>query len=101
MMKMVKIVFNISLEAEVRSLLEKTGAACFTQWPRLIGRGKSTGAKFDNDVWPGANSAIMVVADEAQAGRLMDAIQALRDEIGEFEGIKGFQLAVEKMTGDF
>lgn len=100
-MKMILIIFNISLQEEVRDLLKNTGTTCFTQWPRIIGQGKSTGPKLDNDVWPGANSGIMVVADEKQAETLMAAVQALRDEIGEYEGIKAFQLGVEKMTGDY
>ena len=100
-MKMLIIVFNISIQAEVHELLEKCHCPCFTQWPRLTGTGKSTGPKLDDNIWPGANSALMVVCDEQQATDLLTAVQALRDEIGEHEGIKAFQLPVEKMTGDF
>ena len=99
-MKMLMIVYNISLSNEVISLLDSLKVTCFTQWPRVIGRGQSTGPKYDNDVWPGANAAIMVVADEAKTDELFKAIAHLRDEIGTHEGVKAFQLAVERMTGD-
>ncbi len=99
-MKMLLIVFNISIHDEVHELIDRLGVSCFTQWPRLTGRGVSTGPKMDDNVWPGVNSAIMVVTSEEMAEKLMREIQRLRDEIGMHEGIKAFQLAVEKMTGE-
>ena len=98
--KMLLVVFNISIEDEVMEIINKKGTPCFTRWPRVIGRGVSTGPKMDNDVWPGANSAVMIVTTEKQALEIMADIQALRDEIGSHEGVKAFLLNVEKMTGD-
>ncbi len=100
MLKMLFIVYNISIQQEVMDILEAEGVTCFTRWPRLVGRGIKTGPRLDNDVWPGANAAVMTVVEEEQAGKLMQAIQAFRNEIGEHEGIKAFQLPVEKMTGE-
>lgn len=99
-LKMLLIVFNISIEDEVMEIINKKGALCFTRWPRIIGRGVSTGPKMDDEVWPGANSALMVVLPETEALALMDDIQELRDEIGSHEGVKAFLMNVEKMTGD-
>jgi len=99
-LKMLLVVFNISIEDEVMEIINKKGTPCYTRWPRVIGRGVSTGPKLDNDVWPGANSAVMLVMPENEALELMAAIQELRDEIGSHEGVKAFLLNVEKMTGD-
>ncbi len=99
-LKMLLIVYNIALEDEVGDLMKAQGAPCFTQWPRLVGKGVSTGPKMDNDVWPGANSAIFTVLPEPKAREVMAAVQALRDEVGSHEGIKAFLLNVEEMTGD-
>ncbi len=100
MLKMLIVVYNISVQSEIMAVLEEQGMTCFTQWPRLVGRGVTTGARLDNDIWPGANAAIMTVVEAAQAEKMMQAVQLLRDEIGEHEGIKAFQLPVEKMTGE-
>lgn len=99
-LKMVLLVYNISINEEVMELFAKNGAPSFTQWPRVIGKGASTGPKMDNDVWPGANSAIMTVLPEDRAKKLFDDIQNIRNEIGEHEGIKAFILPIEAMTGD-
>jgi len=99
-MKMLVVVFNISLEDDVLAILNRHGSPCFTQWPRLVGRGVSTGPKMDNDVWPGANSALFSIVDAATADALLSEIQALRDEVGLHEGVKAFIMNVEKMTGN-
>lgn len=99
-LKMVMLVFNISIQEEVMEILAAQGAACFTQWPRVVGKGATTGPKMDNDIWPGANSSVITVLPEPQANKLFDAIQELRDEIGSHEGVKAFILNVEKMTGE-
>ena len=99
-MKMILIVFNISIQDEVHELIDKLGVTCYTQWPRLVGKGISSGPKMDNNIWPGANTALMVVTSSEMAGKIMGAVQKMRDDIGTHEGIKAFQLPVEKMTGD-
>ncbi len=98
-MKLIFIVYNISIEAEVQKLLQEQKVDCFTQWPRLYGQGQTTGPRMDTNVWPGANSALMAVVEDAQAPTLMNAIQQLRDGEAKREGIKAFQLPVEAMTG--
>jgi nitrogen regulatory protein PII len=99
-MKMIFVVFNISIQEEVHDAIEKLGVSCYTQWPRLLGKGVSTGPKLDDNIWPGANSALLIVVDDKMAEKVMATIQGIRDEIGKYEGIKAFQLDVEKMTGD-
>lgn len=99
-MKMILVVFNISIQEEVHEALDRLGVTCYTQWPRLVGKGLSSGPKMDDNVWPGANTALMIVTSEDMAAKIMDMVQKLRDDIGTHEGIKAFQLPVEKMTGE-
>ncbi len=99
-LKMVWIVFNIAIETEVKAILQKLNIDCYTEWPRLIGKGQSTGPKLDNNVWPGANGAFMIATTADKASQLMDAIRALRDEIGTHEGVKAFLTPLEDITGD-
>ena len=99
-LKMLLVVFNISIEDEVMEIINGRGTPCYTRWPRVVGKGVSTGPKLDNDVWPGANSVVMLVLPEKEALDLMAAIQELRDEIGSHEGVKAFMMNIEKRTGD-
>lgn len=99
MMKLVLIVHNITLSDEVQALLKEQGITCFTRIPRLEGVGLTAGARFDNNVWPGANSALIIVTTEDAAVKLMDAVSGLRKREGR-EGVKAFMLNVDSMTGD-
>ena len=97
-MKLIFIVYNISIEEEVQQLLQAQGVKSFTQWPRLIGVGELAGARLDNGVWPGANSALVAVVSGEAAAPLMSAVRALRAGEGRREGIEAFQLNVEDTT---
>ena len=99
MMKLILIIHNITISDEVQSLIKDQGITCFTRIPRLEGVGITAGARFDNNIWPGANSALFVVTSEDVAGKLMAAVSELRRKEGR-EGIKAFMLNVEDMTGD-
>ena len=98
-MKLVFIVFNITLAEDVQKLLKGLEITCFTRIPRLEGVGLTAGARFDNSVWPGANSALIVVTSPTKAAELMTAVRQLRKDEGR-EGVKAFMLNVEDMTGD-
>ena len=97
-MKFIFIVYNISIEEEVQALLKAQGVKSYTRWPRLLGVGEMAGARLDNGVWPGANSAIVAVVPDDQAASLMTAVRALRAGEGRHEGIEAFQLNVEDTT---
>ena len=99
-MKMILVAYNVSIEAELIEELPKMGVHCFTQWPRVYGRGNATGARFDNAVWPGANGMLMAVVEDAAAPQVMAAIGHLRDTIARRDGLKAFQLNVEAVTGE-
>lgn len=98
-MKLVLIVYNITLEDEVQALLKDQQVTGLTQWPRIWGCGTTSGSRFDTSVWPGANSGLMVVTEEAKARALFDAVQELRDTAGKREGVNAFILNVEAVTG--
>ena len=99
-MKLVFIVFNISIQEDVEQLLQQQAITCYTLWPRLQGRGVSTGPRMDTSIWPGANAAMMVVTHDEAAKKLLAAIDEMRRTVGKNEGIKAFLLNVEAMTGE-
>lgn len=100
MTKLVFLVYNISIEEDIQRLLEQQGVQCFTQWPRVYGKGATTGPRMDSSVWPGANSALMAVVEATRVQPLMAAIEQLREGTAKREGCKAFVLPVESMTGE-
>ena len=97
-MKMVMAVYNIGVDAEIMSAMEEMGVTCFTKVPRLVGKGKTTGPRLDDSVWPGANTMAMFVLPDEQAQAVMKAFAHLRATIGQKAGVKAFLLGIEGQT---
>lgn len=95
-MKMIMAVYNVAVDDDVMEAVQKAGVCCFTKFPRVVGRGKRTGPRLDNHIWPGANTCTLMVVPDERAPAVMDALARLRAEIGGSEGVKAFLWTVEK-----
>ena len=96
-MKAVTVIFNVAVEEEVLEAVRSAGVTAFTQWPRIVGQGPETGPRMDSHIWPGANAGLLMVVDDALAGRVMDALQELHaSPVGRQAGIFAYQSAVER-----
>jgi len=98
-MKMIMAVYNIGVDEEVMATMESMGVTCFTKMPRVVGKGKTTGPRLDDAVWPGANAMALFVLPDERAQAVMNAFSQLRATIGKKAGVKAFLLNVEQQTG--
>lgn len=96
-MKTLWITYDIVLDEDILRLLEEYQVVGFTRWPRLTGRGPNSGARLDDHVWPGANAAVMTVQPDDLVDRLMERLQALRNESGRDTGVWAFTSPVLEM----
>jgi len=97
MAKMIMIVYNEAVDAEV---MEALGACCqknYTKINSAFGRGQTSGIHLGNDIWPGKNNILYLACEEKNAKRILEAIRELRKKIGR-EGIKAFLLPLEEIT---
>ena len=97
-MKMVMAVYNIGVDEEIMAAMEEMGVTCFTKMPRVVGKGKTTGSRLDDAVWPGANTMALFVLPDERASDVMRAFGHLRATIGKKAGVKAFLLNVEQQT---
>ena len=96
-MKTLWITYDIVLDEDILRLLEEFQVVGFTRWPRMTGRGPNSGARLDDHVWPGANAAVMTVQPDDLVDRLMERLQALRNESGRDTGVWAFTSPVLEM----
>ncbi len=96
-MKTLWITYDIVLDEDILRLLEEFQVVGFTRWPRMTGRGPNSGARLDDHVWPGANAAVMTVQPDDLIDRLMERLQALRNESGRDTGVWAFTSPVLEM----
>ncbi len=97
-MKMVMAVYNIGVDEEIMASMEEMGVTCFTKIPRVVGKGKTTGPRLDDAVWPGANTLALFVLPDERAQAVMEAFKHLRATIGQKAGVKAFLLGIEGQT---
>jgi len=97
-MKMVMAVYNIGVDEEVMEAMDEMGVTCFTKMPRVVGKGRTTGPRLDDAVWPGANTLALFVLPDGRAQEVMKAFGHLRATIGRKAGVKAFLLNVEQQT---
>jgi nitrogen regulatory protein PII len=97
MMKMVMVVYNEAIDAEVMEVLEKCGLRNYTKITAVYGRGSSSGTHLGNDIWPGRNNILYVACDEKQVKEMLSCVRELRKKLDK-EGIKAFLLPIEDVT---
>ena len=88
------ILYPKELEDEIVEALEAAGVPGYTEFPKLIGRGRRA-RHFDNPIWPGATGAIITVISPEQASNLVEPFQALNRELEErSHGLHGLHMFV-------
>ncbi|MDD5565715.1 MAG: hypothetical protein PHG31_02320 [Candidatus Omnitrophica bacterium] len=97
MNKMVLLVYNEAIDAEVMEVLEGCTMKNYTKITGVFGRGSTSGTHLGNDIWPGRNNILYVACAEQQAVRMLSCVKELRKQLGR-EGIKAFLLPIEELT---
>lgn len=96
-MKLVFLVYNAAIDEDVMEALESLGIEEYTKWPRLTGKGKSSGPHLDSATWPGVNSALLIATDNDKALSLLKEVRSLKEKLTH-EGIKAFLLPLEEIS---
>jgi len=74
------ILYPKEMEDEIVSTLEEIGVPGYTQFPKMIGRGRRT-KHFDNSIWPGSTGAVFTVISPELAPTLSRTFQRLNEHM--------------------
>jgi len=96
-LKMVMIVYNEAIDAEVMEIMEGCALKNYTKVMGVYGSGERSGIHLGNDIWPGRNNILYVCCESAQAQKILSGVKELRKKLGK-EGIKAFVLSLEDIT---
>lgn len=70
-MKLVFMTYYVGFHDEVMGILRALGIPCYTRWREVEGQCSCGDAHDGTQVWPGMNSALMVVVDADKARALL------------------------------
>jgi hypothetical protein len=96
-MKMVMIVYNEAIDAEVMEALGACGLKNYTKIKGVFGSGVASGTHLGDDIWPGINNILYVACLEKEAVALTEEVRRLRGPLGA-EGVKSFQWTLESVV---
>lgn len=96
-MKMVMVVYNEAIDVELLQAMAACGLQNFSRVTQVSGRGNASGTHEGNDIWPGMNNILYVACPDDKAQALMQAVRALRNQLGA-EGVKAFMWTIDEMT---
>jgi len=96
-MKMVLIMYSMSIDEEVMESLKDVGVKEYTKWVGVHGKGTASGAHLDSDIWPGANNVLGIALENDKVSEVLSKIRELRKKLGK-EGVKGFIIPLEEIT---
>ena len=83
-MKMLVLIFRNSLQEEILSLLKNEKIQAYTMIPKVHGMGE-TGAAFDSFTSQVENSLVLLALDNEPAHRMIEAFQALRTRLSQYQ----------------
>ncbi|HUT35123.1 MAG TPA: transcriptional regulator [Planctomycetota bacterium] len=96
-MKLVFIAYDEAHDRLVLNLLKDAGAANYTKWQEVQGRGTSSGPHLGTPVWPKRNHALVAAVEDAQVEPILAGVRHLRDTLPQ-KGVKAFVLPLEQVT---
>ena len=96
-MKLILIAYDEANDRAVMNVLASAGAANYTKWVDVQGKGTSSGPHLGTPVWPKQNHVLAVAAEDAQAHQIVAGVKQLRDTLP-LKGVKAFVLPLEEAT---
>jgi len=93
---MMFIVYDRAIDEEVIDLLEGLQIKYYTKWRDAHGVGRHD-PHLGDEVWPGLNNVIMVVAEEEKKDILLDLIKSLQTSFPSV-GLRAFVVPVLDMV---
>jgi len=95
--KAILVVYDASIHEEVMEALTGSGVRSFTRFQNVTGSGRASGPHLGTHVWPATNSALLLVVEEEEASRVLEAVRGLRQRWLR-TGVKAFCWPIETCT---
>jgi hypothetical protein len=99
-MKMVFLVYNEFLNAQVMTLLQHADIDYYTRWSDAVGKGRGTDPHLGRGGYPGTNAVLMIAfEDERPLGVLIGAIAELNAATRRPDDcVRLFQMPLERIV---
>jgi len=80
-------------DEDVMEVFASQNVSGYTKWDRVLGKGRMSEPKLDDDVWPGYNCAIAMAVENGDEEKIFAALRQLYDHLGG-KGFVVFELPI-------
>jgi nitrogen regulatory protein PII len=94
-MKMVLMVYYVGIHDEVMEVLDDLGVCTYTRWREVEGRISCGDPREGSQIWPGTNSAVMIVVEDPVVDSVLGRLEAF-NRGREGEGVDAYVLDVAR-----
>jgi hypothetical protein len=94
-MKLVLMTYYVGIHHDVMEILGDLGICTYARWREIEGRISCGEPREGTHVWPGTNSALMVVVDDTVAETLVRRLESA-NESKQDEGVDAYVLDVAR-----
>ena len=81
-MKEIKILFASYLLETVISEIKEYGVERYLVIPKLVGEWSKELKHFDNHVWPGTESMVLIIVDNYIADEIIEGLKMIKSDLG-------------------
>ena len=82
-MKEVKILFASYLLDTVVSEIKESGVERYLILSKIAGQWRKDLKHFDNHVWPGTDSMLLLIVEDEQAQEIVDVVRKIKDDLSD------------------
>ena len=82
-MKEVKILFASYLLNDIVSEINESGIERYLIISKITGQWRKDLKHFDNHVWPGTDSMLLLIVEDEQAQEIVDVVRKIKDDLSD------------------
>ncbi|MBI5416895.1 hypothetical protein HZA55_02955 [Candidatus Poribacteria bacterium] len=95
-MKKITIIYNSAIDDEIMDFMKQCGVKSYTKIENVFGCGNLSGPHLGNNIWPGSNDILIIVAEDSIKNIITEKIEILKTTFAK-EGLKVFVENVEEV----
>ena len=82
-MKEIRILFDSYFLEKIVSEIKEFGVERYLIVSKITGEWRKDLKHFDNHVWPGTDSMVMIIVNDEDAREIMDYIKKIKEDVGD------------------
>jgi len=81
MYKSIRIIYDSAIKSDVVKIVKKNGIQKYIEYPNLKGEWSKDLKHLDNHIWPGTDSALLIIEEEEKSKKLIADLKNYKENM--------------------